>query len=599
MWRRSCGSSLPSTLHPAMLWSTTLAFIPLLGLATATPVLDNHFSNFQTKHSWATIPKGWTYHSTPPSDTLISLRLGLKQNRFDELISHLKQVSDPFHTRYGQHLSKEEVDELVAPSEETASVVAEWLTHHGIGESAISSAKEWMTVTLPLHVAENLLNTKYHVYSHDGSDERVLRTLSYSLPEEIHPHVNVITPTTYFSTLKSMRATSFLQPDIPALSLKVDADPGASCNTRITPECLRTLYNTIDYEPTQADKNSLGVAGYLDEFANRADLATFVQRFRPDAAGVTFNTTQLNGGGSNQSEPGVEANLDIQYTIGMSFPTPNTYYSTGGSPPFIPDSQTPTNTNEPYLDWVNFILSQDSIPQTFTTSYGDDEQSVPSDYALTVCDAFAQIGARGSSIMFSSGDFGVGGGDCQSNDGANQTRFQPAFPASCPWVTTVGGTTGVSPEVVADFSGGGFSNLFARPDYQADAVSEYLKDLGDEFQGLFNKTGRAYPDVSAQGIGFQVVIGGRTQSVGGTSASSPTFAGVIALLNDFRISKGLPSLGFLNPLLYAHPDVFNDVVSGSNPGCGTDGFNATTGWDPVTGLGTPDFVKMQGIVQYN
>ena len=69
-------------------------------------------------------------------------------------------------------------------------------------------------------------------------------------------------------------------------------------------------------------------------------------------------------------------NLDIQYTEGITFPTPNIYYSTGGSPPFNPDSNTPTNTNEPYLDWLNFVLAQSSIPQTFTTSYGDDEQTV-------------------------------------------------------------------------------------------------------------------------------------------------------------------------------------------------------------------------------
>ena len=50
--------------------------------------------------------------------------------------------------------------------------------------------------------------------------------------------------------------------------------------------------------------------------------------------------------------------------------------STGGSPPFIPDSFTPTNINEPYLDWLNFILAQDTVPQVISTSYGDDEQTV-------------------------------------------------------------------------------------------------------------------------------------------------------------------------------------------------------------------------------
>jgi tripeptidyl-peptidase-1 len=92
---------------------------------------------------------------------------------------------------------------------------------------------------------------------------------------------------------------------------------------------------------------------------------------------------------------------------------------------------TPSDSNEPYLDWLNFILSEESIPQTISTSYGDDEQTVPRDYATSVCNLFAQLGTRGISVLFSSGDFGVGGGSCLSNDGANRTQFIPMFPASC------------------------------------------------------------------------------------------------------------------------------------------------------------------------
>jgi len=65
---------------------------------------------------------------------------------------------------------------------------------------------------------------------------------------------------------------------------------------------------------------------------------------------------------------------------------------------------------------------------------------------------------------------------------------------------------------------------------------------------------------------------------------------VVSLLNDARIAAGLPSLGFLNPLLYGEGfKGLNDIVGGNNPGCGTDGFEAIKGWDPVTGLGTPNF----------
>jgi tripeptidyl-peptidase-1 len=126
-----------------------------------------------------------------------------------------------------------------------------------------------------------------------------------------------------------------------------------------------------------------------------------------------------------------QANLDVQYAGSISYPTPNTYYITGGEPSFEPDSFTTTNTNEPYLDWLNFILDQDTIPQTISTSYGDDEQTVPPDYAKTVCNLFAQVGARGVSLLFSSGDYGVGGGSCLSNDGMNRRQFIPMFPASC------------------------------------------------------------------------------------------------------------------------------------------------------------------------
>jgi len=286
----------------------------------------------------------------------------------------------------------------------------------------------------------------------------------------------------------------------------------------------------------------------------------------------------------------------VKYSVALSFPTPTFYYSTGGSPPFIPDDLSPNNTNEPYLDWLHFILNQTTIPQTITTSYGDDEQTVPQDYAKTVCNLFAQLGARGVSAIFSSGDFGVGGGDCQTNDGKNKTQFQPIFPASCPYVTSVGATQGVN-EVATNFTGGGFSNYFTQPSYQKNAVSKFLTGLGSENKGLFNPNGRGFPDVAAQGLRFEIVTNGAVHSISGTSASAPTFAGVVALLNDARLANKKAPLGFLNPLLYSDGvNGLNDITSGNNPGCNTTGFTATAGWDPVTGLGTPNFGKLQGIV---
>jgi tripeptidyl-peptidase I len=138
-----------------------------------------------------------------------------------------------------------------------------------------------------------------------------------------------------------------------------------------------------------------------------------------------------------------------------------------------------------------------------------------------------------------------------------------------------------------------------------------LQKLGDRFSGLYNHLGRGYPDVSAQGYGFAIVDKGIYTSVDGTSASAPTFASIIALLNHCRTSAGKPPLGFLNPWLYSTAsNAFNNIVKGGSTGCtgiipstGLPGgpiipyasWNATKGWSPVTGLGTPDFGKLLGI----
>jgi tripeptidyl-peptidase I len=82
----------------------------------------------------------------------------------------------------------------------------------------------------------------------------------------------------------------------------------------------------------------------------------------------------------------------------------------------------------------------------------------------------------------------------------------------------------------------------------------------------------------------------------GTSASTPIVAGMVSRLNEARRRAGKGPLGFLNPLLYAHPGAFHDATEGSNAGCGTGGFSCGVGWDPVTGLGTPNVAKLEQIV---
>lgn len=161
------------------------------------------------------------------------------------------------------------------------------------------------------------------------------------------------------------------------------------------------------------------------------------------------------------------------------------------------------------------------------------------------------------------------------------------FDRSLHSITSVGATQGVNPEVAAPFSSGGFSNIFVRPGYQSSAVSNYLSHhLPSTLnRNLFEQRGRAYPDVAAQGTNLQLALGGKLTHASGTSASSPIFASIIALINDARLQRKLSPLGFLNPMLYKYgASVLNDITKGSNPGCGTTGFPAAPGWDPVRQL---------------
>ncbi|KDR84041.1 hypothetical protein GALMADRAFT_693836 [Galerina marginata CBS 339.88] len=567
-------------------------------------------------------PRGWVKHSKPPPDHLISLRIGLPQHNFHVLEQHLYEVSDPDHERYGQHLSKEDVEALVSPHPESLDTVNDWLAGFDLKEKDLirSPAKDWITITIPVSMAEKMLDTTYHVWEHTDSGDRLVRTTSYSLPSNLHSHVDVIQPTTMFGRFKGQKSTIFKIEDAPSLLDKVaEAVPIAlgdatgvtvdpSCNTTITISCLQQLYNAVGYVPSANSRNSIGITGYLEEFANIQDLQSFFAEQRPDALNSSFDFQSVKGGldTQNLSQAGAEANLDVQFAFGISHPIPATFFSTAGRPPFDPDLKTPTNTNEPYTDWLDFILGQDNPPLTISTSYGDDEQTVPESFARRACQGFAQLGVRGVSLMFSSGDAGVGDGNsnpatqkCITNDGLNATKFLPAFPAGCPFVTAVGGTVQI-PEVAVSrfFSGGGFSNYFDRPSYQDRAVESYLKALPKgTYEGLFNPRGRGYPDVSAQSDRFRIWLRGKPVLIGGTSASSPAFAGFVAMLNDARFKVRKPPLGFLNPLLYSRGvSGLNDITVGHNSGCGTTGFNATKGWDPVTGLGTPNFFKLKDIV---
>ncbi|KAF8258302.1 peptidase S8/S53 domain-containing protein [Lactarius quietus] len=134
------------------------------------------------------------------------------------------------------------------------------------------------------------------------------------------------------------------------------------------------------------------------------------------------------------------------------------------------------------------------------------------------------------------------------------------------------------PKIAASFSSGGFSKYFWLQLYQDNAVKRFFRNLGSQHNGFYQAEGHSYPDISAQAVNFIVINQQQHNVRKGTSCSTPTVGGIISLLNDYRISQGKPPLGFLNPWLYGGGLVgLNDITSGSNLGCGTNGFPTIIG----------------------
>ncbi|PIL25326.1 hypothetical protein GSI_13215 [Ganoderma sinense ZZ0214-1] len=456
----------------------------------------------------------------------------------------------------------------------SVKAVTDWLAGHGLSVESRSYSGETLTVRVPAACANAILAANFTAYMHDATNTTMIRTLSYSLPAYLYDHVSFVYPTTQFDAPVRLGAALELslrqsRPRAPSRRADSASEVPASCASSITPRCLQALYG-IPTMPATSSGNSLYVSGLGGTSANPNDLQTFLEQFRPDIKNGTYTSLSV-AGSSDTGIPTNEGNCDTQYTVGLATNVSVTYAIAG--------SMSNGVTFGDLLNTVVYLLELDEPPLVVTTSYVFDEpvDSESIQVARTLCNYYAQLGLLGTSVIFASGDNGaVGGGSNQNNGCQSPAPFVPSFPSTCPFVTSVGSTQGVNPEVAASFSSGGFSNIFSRPSYQDTAVNAFLHRQGNLNAGLFNISGRAYPDVATQGMNFNIRVGGLTYNdFNGTSASSPTFASII----DRLLAAGRSPLGFLNPLLYSNATVaFNDITAGDNRDsmCGA-GFNAEIG----------------------
>jgi len=259
-----------------------------------------------------------------------------------------------------------------------------------------------------------------------------------------------------------------------------------------------------------------------------------------------------------------------------------------------------------------------------------------SQYVSRVNTEWMKIGSRRVSLFAASGDQGAPGDNNAYCDAT--PPLTPIFPGDSPYVTSVGATmlvagssdvededgvviaekrdVGAAPicqiyqcatstnEAVCTYptalitTGGGFSIYTTRPSWQNTLVSAYLSSgVPLPPSQYFNAADRGYPDVAGLGHNYLIYIGGQWEVVDGTSCSSPVWAAITGLLNNARMNAGKAPLGFLAPTLYqayaANANAFKQQTTGNNKCtescCAQYGYIAAKGWDPVTGLGTPNY----------
>ena len=387
---------------------------------------------------------------------------------------------------------------------------------------------------------------------------------------------------------------------------------------------------------TNKQTNPYGIVEYSPQAYLQGDLDLFFANFSTKQRQRTPTLVSIDGGVPQTQATGFEYNgesdLDLEYGMTLVNPISVTLFQVGDN---IESGSFNTFLDALDASYCTFEGGDDptqdppypdptaggykgprqcggaAATKVISTSYGYNEADLTPFYEMRQCQEYAKLGLAGTSVLYSSGDYGVAGNGGQCIDPAtgmynNGTSglFNPSFPGTCPFVTSVGATqikpnaSVFAPEEACEtviFSGGGFSNVFPLPSYQKTAVGNYYAKFNPPYGAdRYNNSRqvRGFPDISANGANYVVAVDGEFSLVYGTSASSPTTGSIITIINEYRAAVGKGSVGFLNPTLYQHPEALNDIVTGGNQGCGTPGFEAVPGWDPVTGLGTPNTPKL-------
>jgi kumamolisin len=487
----------------------------------------------------------------------------------------------PIGTRVGDQPNDEmiEVSIILKPKSRAAALhkggVAvsreEFAARHGADSAVIEKVKEFAKES-GLNVSE--VSPERRTVKLEGTAAKMLKAFEVKL--DLYEHEGH----TYRARTGGIKLPSGLVPSVEAV-LGLDNRPQAATHFRVrgqkTPKASSAA--GVSYTPPQvaqlyqfpSNVDGTGQTVGILELGGgyrAADLESYFSSLGVTPPTVT--SVSVDKGKNKPKNPNGadgEVFLDIE-VVGAVAPGANIVVY------FAP------NTSQGFQDALTTAIHDATHkPSVISISWGGPESTWTAQSMVAMDSAAQDAAALGVTICVASGDSGSSDG---VSDGANHVDF----PASSPNVLACGGTSlqsangAITSETVwndgaqGGASGGGFSNQFPLPAWQANA-------------GITPPSGggRGVPDVAGDAdpeTGYNVQVDGQQMVIGGTSAVAPLWSALIALLNQ---SLGQP-VGFFQPTLYGLPassGAFHDITSGSN-----GAFSAGPGWDATTGLGSPD-----------
>ncbi len=499
------------------------------------------------------------------------------------LETFLASQRDPASPNYHHWLSPEEFADRFGLSRNDIAKITAWLESQGLKVNDVARGRHWITFSGTARQIGRALRTEIHRYDVSG-ERHFANAAAPSVPAALE---NVVAG---FYGLNDFHPQ-------PQVVVAPQFNQGAL--HLLAPDDFATIYNVAPLYSAGYDGTGQSIAVVGQAAVNLSDIQAFRKKFNlpaKDPKLVLVGPAPTAAGGDL-----IEANLDLEWS-GAVAPNATIVYV----------------YSQDVLLAAQYAIDSNIAP-VLTMSFGSCEQeSTPELRAWA-----QQANAQGMTWLASSGDNGAATCDAGSSFGQAAKGPTTSLPASIPEITAVGGTQ-FAPDSAGYWSStngpNGGSALSYIPEVSwnlgfngttgGGPSSLYTKPYWQKGPGVPDDGARDTPDISLSAdVNYYVVSSGSPLRVGGTSASSPSLAGVIAILNQYLVANGAlsqPGLGNINPTLYrlaqAAPDAFHDITAGSNsvpcaqnsPACvnGTMGFNAGPGYDLATGLGTIDAYKL-------